>query len=183
MARICSKCNYYDADGNQDTCPNCQAPLRFTLLLPAGASLDPPSAAGSETVGIPRANRRGSSTLAGTPGSFFDLLEMGFRHRRVLSLVAVPVLLLLSLGFGINLTGPSLQDKFDRLKVGMDVDEVRAIMEPPTHHRHRFGRPLSMFTDFPERGPVTLVWEENGATVTLEFLNGELVSKSRRPPE
>jgi hypothetical protein len=179
MARICAKCNYYDPDGSQDTCPECQAPLRFTLLPPAGVSPDALPAAGPGTSTVPLRQRRGYSS-AGAPGSFLGVMEMVFRYRLVMSVVVVPILLLLSLGFGINLTGPSLKDKFDHLKVGMDMDEVRAIMEPPTHHRRMPVRHFSMFDDLPERGPATLTWEENGATVTLEFRDGELVSKSQQ---
>jgi hypothetical protein len=180
MARICAKCNYYDPDGSQDTCPDCQAPLRFTLLPPAGAAPDPLPAAGSGmSSSVSLRQRRGYSS-AGSSGSFLGLMELVFRYRLVMSVIVVPILLLLSLGFGINLTGPSLKDKFDHLKVGMDVDEVRVIMEPPTRRRRLPARHFSMFDDLPERGPATLTWEENGATVILEFLNGELVSKSQQ---
>jgi len=42
-------------------------------------------------------------------------------------------------------------------------------------------RRISLFDNFPDRGPVTLTWEENGATLTLEFMDGELVGKRQKP--
>jgi hypothetical protein len=180
MARACAKCNYYDPSGSRETCPDCQAPLRFTLLPPAGATPDALPLAGSGTSGSVFLQQGRGSGSTGSPGPFPGLMELVFRYRLVMSVVVVPILLLLSLAFGVNLTGPSVKDKFDRLKVGMDVDEVRAIMEPPVHHRRMPVRHLSLFDDLPERGPATLTWEENGATLTLEFRNGELVSKSQQ---
>jgi hypothetical protein len=34
MARICSNCSYYDAEGDQPACPQCGGALQFTMLGP-----------------------------------------------------------------------------------------------------------------------------------------------------
>lgn len=61
------------------------------------------------------------------------------------------------------------------------LPSAREPKEPRTHNRRMPVRRISLFDNFPDRGPVTLTWEENGATLTLEFMDGELVGKRQKP--
>lgn len=40
MARACANCNYYNAEGDQQVCPECGAALQFTMLGPANAPVE-----------------------------------------------------------------------------------------------------------------------------------------------
>ncbi len=179
MARICESCKYYDASGEQASCPTCNGPLRFTLLAPPGQAGAALAAQPAEAPAPPRPRPGYSGGYSGQPSPFLGMLGNAFKYRLLLSLIVGPILLGLSLIFGVNLGQPTLKQKYDRLQVGMDFDEVREIMEPRTSSRRFPGRRMSMFDNFPDEGPATLTWEEHGATVTLEFEDGELVKKKQ----
>jgi hypothetical protein len=121
------------------------------------------------------------SSYAGQPSSSWDGLGTLFRYRLFYSLVAAPILLVLSLCFGINPTGTTLTEKYAELQVGMDVEDVREIMEPPVRSRRWPVHRMSMFDNLPDQGPATLTWQENGRTLKLDFKDGELVAKSLKP--
>jgi hypothetical protein len=182
MARVCEQCQFYDASGQTETCPKCKTDLRFTLLGPGGAApaYSAPAvgaATGIETLPRPRVQ----SSYTGGSTSFWDIIRTIYRFRLIYSLVVVPILLLFSLCFGINLTGGSVEDRYAQLQVGMDVEEVREIMEPPVRSRRFPKKPWSMFDGVPDQGPATVTLQENKRTVVLEFKDAELVHKSMNP--
>src|SRR5207244_3562006 len=146
MARICEQCHYYDGSGQQETCPKCKVDLRFTLLAPPGASpaYSLPGTGTATALEAPPRPRVQPSYARG-PSSVWDVLGTMFRYRLIYTLVVVPICLLFSLCFGINLTGPSVTDKYAQLQVGMDVDEVRLIMDPPVRSRRFPVKRWSMF--------------------------------------
>jgi hypothetical protein len=182
MARVCEQCHFYDASGQTETCPKCMTDLRFTLLGPGGAApAYSPAAAGTATGVETLPRQRVQSSYTGGSTSVWGVLGTVYRYRLIYSLVVVPILLLFSLCFGINLTGASVEDKYAQLEVGMDVDEVRLIMDPPVRSRRFPVKRWSMFDSIPDHGPATVTWQENKRTVVLDFMDGELVHKSLKP--
>ena len=60
----------------------------------------------------------------------------------------------------------------------MSVAEVRKILEPV--RSRRFPKPrFSTMDDFPEHGRAVLNYQENGGKMTILFLDGTVVDKSR----
>jgi hypothetical protein len=57
MARVCSQCKAYDAEGAVMTCPTCNLPMQFTLLPPRGQGAAPLPLAADEPRPEPRRPR------------------------------------------------------------------------------------------------------------------------------
>jgi hypothetical protein len=177
MARICSQCKYYDPSGEQTTCPTCKTGLQFTLL-------PPPNYAAAPLADVPPPNpaRRPArlDSSSGSGGGFLGGLSPILRMRLMLSLIVVPILLVLSLFCGVEFGATTLRDRYDQLEPGMSPEEVKDILDPPKYSRRMPMRRTSMFDNVPDQGKCTVTWQENGATLTLVFVDGELSEKSQK---
>jgi hypothetical protein len=151
--------------------------MQFTLLPPPGQSAAPLTLTQSE----PWAGKR-RSTAAERVHWNFQLLDWVFRYHTLAGLVVVPLILVCSfLGVQIN-TGESLKSRYDRIQVGMDVDEVEIVLRPPVRYRGRFRMPQHHILDaVPDEGPYTMNYTESGSgSITLHFQDGVLASKSEQ---
>jgi hypothetical protein len=176
MARVCSQCKAYDAEGAVVTCPTCNVPMQFTLLPAPGQGAAPLPVA----EGQPRPEpRRPSAAEKGH--QIMDMLGWVFRYRVLVSAVVVP---LLAVGgfFGVQLQGgESLKSRYEQLQVGMDVDTVEEVLNPPRSSRRMPTSRLRSFDNVPDVGPYTVSYTEgDGATLTLEFRDAVLVAKSQQ---
>ncbi|HZV06959.1 MAG TPA: hypothetical protein VE999_17890 [Gemmataceae bacterium] len=177
MARICGQCKKYDAAGTLESCPTCRTPMQFTLLPPPGRDAAPLTLTEPE----PQARTR-RSTAAGRVDWSFELIGWVFRYHKLAGLVVVPLLLICSF-FGVQInTNGSLKTRYDRIQVGMDVDEVEHLLRPPVRYRGRFLMPQHHVLDaVPDEGPYTINYTESGSgSITLDFQDGVLVRKSEQ---
>jgi hypothetical protein len=176
MARMCSQCKTYDAGGTVQTCPTCQGAMQFTLLPPPGQGAAALALAECEplTATRSRASQRTSASFA--------LFDFVMRYRKLAGLVVIPFVLICSF-FGVNITtAESLKSRYDRIQVGMDVDEVEPILRPPVRWRGRFRVPQHGVLDMvPDEGPYTVNYSEAGSgSITLRFQDGVLVNKTQK---
>jgi hypothetical protein len=185
MARICPQCKYYDASGQQDNCPADQTPLQFTLLPPPGVAAAPLPGVPPPTPPTPRASSASSgygSRYGSGWGAAWGGLSPFFRYRIIAGLVLIPIALVLGAFFGFG--KDSVKKKYDRIKVGMTMDEVEQILDPypdPRSYRARYraqGRWMADEGD--DEGPGHWEWEEAGATISVDFMNGRVVRKSQK---
>ena len=177
MARVCSQCNMYDAAGTLEACPSCQAPMRFTLLPPPRQNAAPLTFSEHQA---PAGPRRSAVSAGGT--SLSELLVLAFRYRKLAGLVIIPFVLVCSF-FGVKIgTGESFKSRYDQVRVGMDVDEVEDLLNPPRFYRGRFRMPRHNILDcVPDEGPYTVHYSESGSgSITLDFRDGVLVAKSQQ---
>jgi hypothetical protein len=150
--------------------------MQFTLLPPPGKGAAPLSLSEPEpSVGTRRA------TATQRLQSSFELLDWLFRYRKLAGLVVVPLVLVCSL-FGVQIsTGESLTSRYDRIQVGMEVDEVEHILRPPVRYRGRIMPQHHLLDAVPDEGPYTFNYTESGSgSITLRFQDAVLVNKSQQ---
>jgi hypothetical protein len=97
-------------------------------------------------------------------------------HRPLGGLLIIPAGLILTLVVGFGREG--VQDKFDRIQIGMSQEEVEDVLDSesgPVHsHTYTFaGGHLATV------GPAEMSYQENGATIKVKLMNGRVVSKSQ----
>lgn len=167
MAKSCAGCGYYDASGEVAACPTCDRPTQTTFLPPPGADI------GTAVNWGPPLARRGRTAHVGQP---FDVVDFLRRNRVLVGLLVAPVLLVLKLGFGISPTGrgaDDVQNRYDRVQVGMPVAQVEKILygdvrRPPQYRSRQFTRD----------GRGTMSYENDGVRLTVELQNGRVARKA-----
>lgn len=169
MARICSSCKYYDAGGEETQCPTCRTPLRFTLLPVPGQTPAPIPDLPEPSFGL------GVRSKASQTHQIGEMLVWGFRHRWVWSLIVGSIVVV---GGVFGMLPNTLEDKYDRIKIGMSAREVSEILKPVRSKRFPQHRNSTM-DDFPEYGRATLDFQENADKMTILFLDGMVIDKSK----
>ena len=169
MARICSSCKYYNAGGEETQCPTCRTPLNFTLLPVPGQAPAPIPDLPEPSFGL------GVRSKASQTHPIGEMLVWSFHHRWVWSLIVVAIVVV---GGVFGLLPSTLEDKYDRIKIGMSAREVSQILEPI--RSRRFPQPRSsLMDDFPEDGHATLTFQENADKMTILFEDGVVIDKSK----
>jgi hypothetical protein len=174
MARVCNQCKAYDAEGTVQTCTTCSLPMQFTLLPPQGRSVPSLAIPAAEPGPAPRGPR-----VAERGHQFMDMIGLLFRYRRVVSLLMLP-LVLFGGYFGIYAGRGSLKSRYDRLEVGMNVEEVADTLMPPSRiNRRAVTSSYGPFDAVPDKGYFKMNYNEGtGARITLEFNDAILVAWS-----
>src|SRR5262245_35128771 len=168
MAKACAGCGYY-ATGDETACPTCNRPLQFTLLPPRNAPAEP--------VRLPPQLSRGpaAGSMYRGQGSF-DFIDFCIKNRALTGIFVVPIALLGLWFFGFGREGA--RAKFDAIKVGMTSDQVEKILfgSPDSGRRRRPNRSMRRLT---EDGEAVIQWSSGPMTITVNFMDGRVVSKSQ----
>jgi hypothetical protein len=184
MARLCERCQYYTPGNDELTCPECRIPLRFTLLPPEPEGSAPATSltAASTTAlapppAAPPVPKRQGFRMNRALEKSDDFVDWCLTHRKML--ITLGGLLVLMLGVGVygGQQGVSLADRYDRIQVGMDEEEVLDILDSG-------GTWSAWASDFYEIGDdnddtkYTWVWEENDTKILIDIADGKVVRKS-----
>ena len=93
------------------------------------------------------------------------------RHRLRFKTAAV------AMGFALGLLGCSgakiNQENFDKIKTGMTLAEVKAILGEPTD---------SSSIDVAVISGATAMWKGEGITINIQFMNGKVIAKEFLKP-
>jgi hypothetical protein len=174
MARICPPCKFYSADGSATVCPTCAAPTQFTLL-------PPPNQAAAPLPGVPLAAPR--PPVRSDSDQAMNVLWSLLANRWTRGLVLLPVLLIIGLIF--RWSADSVQTKYQKITLGMTMEQVDRILDPDTgswafRHRHQSaGQWIDNDEDNME-GPAHWEWQENGVTIIVDFIDAKVVKKSAK---
>jgi hypothetical protein len=185
MARLCERCQYYTPGNDELTCPECRIPLRFTLLPPepeGNAAASSPTATSTAAVVSPPAapavpQRQQAFRVNRALEKSDDFVEWCLTHRKMLITLGSLLVVMLGVGMYGGRQGASLADRYERIEVGMDEEEVLDILDSG-------GTWSSWSSDFYEIGDdnddtkYTWVWEENDAKIIIEIADGKVVRKS-----
>jgi hypothetical protein len=93
------------------------------------------------------------------------------RHRLRFKTAAVAMVFLLCL---LACSGAKItQENFDKIKTGMTLAEVKAILGEPTD---------SSSVDVAVISGATAMWQGKGATINVQFMNGKVIAKEFLKP-
>ena len=168
MPRTCS-CSYYTTE-DESTCPKCNLPLRFTLLPPQGAGVDPVAVAYPQA-DAPRANK--------ATQDYAELFGFVLKNWKVVSGFGGSVVLCISLMLGMG--GAVGRQKYEAIQVGMTPEQVSEILngdiDKPSRFR-QFDQEAARRLD--PNG--TMQWSSGSVTIDVHFRDGRVAAKKQIGP-
>jgi hypothetical protein len=165
MPRTCS-CKYYTT-GDETICPNCNIPLRFTLLPPAGGAAEP------VWIAHPEANTQKSQRAK---QDAFEFLGFLVKNWKLVSVVAGPLLVVASLILGFD--RGATKDKFEAIRVGMTPEEVSTILYEDIDKPARF-REFDRNAARRLAPDGTMQWSSGSVTIDVHFRDGRVAWKTQ----
>jgi hypothetical protein len=161
MAMTCASCGYYTAE-SEESCRKCNIPLKMTFLPPTTAIIEPMLMPAPLAPGTP------SYPMPGFRGSY-DIFEIILRNRFVAGLIAIPLML-----FGFWMAGLTSESgprgKYNAIRMGMDVDQVREILYSDSKFSHSSPRVSA-------NGEAQMSYSEGPIKITVFFRHGKVVNK------
>jgi hypothetical protein len=165
MSRACT-CSYYTTN-DESTCPNCNLPLRFTLLPPQGATAE------AVSVPMPKGDMPDSKKAR---QDLAELLDFVRNNWKIVSSLAGALVLGVSLMLGMG--GEVGREKFDAIQVGMTPEQVSNILYDDVDKPSRF-RQFDREAARRLAPDGTMQWSSGMVTINVQFLDGRVAWKKQ----